>query len=47
MFKLLAGGNAVKGHGLNSIPVRFALLTVGLSTLCVSAQAVLWQEAAS
>lgn len=33
---------AAKGKGLNSIPIRFALMTGILSTLCVVAQLCLW-----
>lgn len=32
----------MKGKGLNSIPIRFALMTAVLTTLCVSAQLYLW-----
>lgn len=32
----------MKGRGLNSIPIRFALMTATLTTLCVSAQLYLW-----
>lgn len=33
---------ATKGKGLNSIPIRFAVMTGVLSTLCVVAQLYLW-----
>lgn len=32
----------MKGRGLNSIPIRFALMTAMLTTLCVSVQLYLW-----
>lgn len=32
----------LKGRGLNSIPVRFAVMSGGLTSLCVAAQLYLW-----
>lgn len=32
----------MKGKGLNSIPVRFAVMTAVLTTICVSVQSYLW-----